>query len=404
MSINIPIILLSVGQTLVWACLYYVFPALILRWEETIGWNKVEISLAITLALLTSAVFSPIAGKIIDKGKGHFLLFFSALLGGLELLFLASISSIWQFYLIWILLGISMSGCLYEACFSFVTKCRGSKAKRDIISITLISGFASTICFPSTYFISNCYGWQTTIAIFGLVVIFLAAPILLIGAVILKRNPESTLMKNQPDNKLTSINIKNPLLISLGISFALLALIHGSTINHLLPILSERGYSSNLAILAAACLGPTQILGRVIMLFSEKYISTQKFSIFILPGMTLSLIVLYFSQSSTLKLIIFIIIFGTSYGTISILRPVMTRILLGEKHFGLKSGYLGGAYLIGTAAAPSFGAVIWKLFNYQGLIVILFIVGLISWFMYLKANQIFYKNDKIIELFKNTRT
>ena len=166
---------------------------------------------------------------------------------------------------------------------------------------------------------------------------------------------------------------------------------HGSTINHLLPILSERGYPSDLAILAAACLGPTQILGRIIMLFSEKFMSTQKFSIFVLPGMTLSMTVLFFSDSSTVKLMLFILIFGTSYGTISVLRPVMTRILLGEEQFGLKSGYLGSAYLLGTAIAPYFGAVMWKLVGYQGLISILFIIGILSWFTYLIAIQIFNK-------------
>ena len=175
-------------------------------------------------------------------------------------------------------------------------------------------------------------------------------------------------------------------------SFALLAITHGSTINHLLPILSERGYPSDLAILAAACLGPTQILGRIIMLFSEKFISTQKFSIFVLPGMTLSMTVLFVSDSSTVKLMFFILIFGTSYGTISVLRPVMTRILLGEKQFGLKSGYLGSAYLLGTAIAPYFGAVMWKLVGYQGLISILFIIGILSWFTYLLAIQIFNKS------------
>jgi len=393
MPINVPIILLSLGQTLVWACIYYIFPALILRWENSSGWSILEISLAITLALITSAFFSPISGKIIDKGYGHFLLFFSALLGGFELLFLSTISMLWQFYLIWILLGISMSGCLYEPCFSFVTKYRGEKAKRDILSITLISGFASTICFPLSHFISNIFGWQTTVMIFGIVVIFIAAPILLIGSSLLRNDLKTTVLNSDQDNVNKPVSLKNPLLIFLAISFALLAITHGSTINHLLPILSERGYPSDLAILAAACLGPTQILGRLIMLFSEKFISTQKFSIFVLPGMTLSMTVLFFSDSSTIKLILFILIFGTSYGTISVLRPVMTRILLGEKQFGLKSGYLGSAYLLGTAIAPYFGAVMWKIVGYQGLISILFIIGIFSWFTYLIAIQIF-KNQR----------
>jgi hypothetical protein len=68
---NPAIILLAFGQTLVWTCLYYIFPALLLRWETVLGWSKLDLTLAITLAIATSAIFSPIAGKIIDKDYGN---------------------------------------------------------------------------------------------------------------------------------------------------------------------------------------------------------------------------------------------------------------------------------------------------------------------------------------------
>jgi MFS family permease len=86
-------------------------------------------------------------------------------------------------------------------------------------------------------------------------------------------------------------------------------------------------------------------------------------------------------------LFLFIILFGSTYGMISILRPIITKELLGYKNFGLKSGYLGGTYLIGTATAPYFGSLIWKYYGYQNLILILTILSVISWAVHLKANQ-----------------
>ena len=103
------ILFLAFGQTLVWACLYYIFPAMLLRWENALKWSKVDLTLGITLALFTSAVFSPVAGKIIDKNEGNLLLFISAVIGGSGLLMLSSITTIFQFYIIWLIIGFSIA-------------------------------------------------------------------------------------------------------------------------------------------------------------------------------------------------------------------------------------------------------------------------------------------------------
>lgn len=394
MHINPAIMLLAFGQTLVWACLYYIFPALLLRWEVALGWSKLDLTLGITLAISASAVFSPIAGRIIDRGSGDLLLFISAVIGGIGLILLSLIITIWQFYLVWILIGISIAGCLYEPCFAFITKYRGKRAKHDIITITLIAGFASTISFPLTHIISNIFNWQVTVVLFGFLVIFIAAPILWIGANLIKKNtrqaPHPEKIKTHNQGKLL---IKNPMLYYLAICFAIFSLVHGTSLNHLLSILSERGYPMQTAILAASCLGPMQVIGRLVMLLSEKYLSTYRFSVVALLGMVTSMAVLFFSGSSVSTLFLFIILFGATYGTISVLRPVIAKKLLGSENFGLKSGYLASAYLTGYAIAPYFGSIIWKYFGYQNLILILLILGLVSCVIYIKANQILIVKD-----------
>src|SRR3546814_7605329 len=54
---------LAIAQTIVWAGLFYSFPALILRWETDFGWAKAELTGAVTLSIALSAVFSPLAGR-----------------------------------------------------------------------------------------------------------------------------------------------------------------------------------------------------------------------------------------------------------------------------------------------------------------------------------------------------
>ena len=61
---NPAIILLAFGQTLVWTCLYYIFPALLLRWETVLGWSKLDLTLAITLAILLPQYFHRLLEKL----------------------------------------------------------------------------------------------------------------------------------------------------------------------------------------------------------------------------------------------------------------------------------------------------------------------------------------------------
>ena len=82
------ILLLAFGQISVWTSLFYVFPAMLLRWEEFYGWSKAEITGALTLSLLCSAVSSPLVGRKIDQGAGPWLLAAGAAFGGVCLLLL----------------------------------------------------------------------------------------------------------------------------------------------------------------------------------------------------------------------------------------------------------------------------------------------------------------------------
>ena len=65
-----PILLLAVAQTLVWACIYYSFPALLLYWESSLGWSRADLTAAVTLAIFVSAFCSPLYGRLIDSGRG----------------------------------------------------------------------------------------------------------------------------------------------------------------------------------------------------------------------------------------------------------------------------------------------------------------------------------------------
>ena len=95
--------MLAAGETIVWTGLFYIFPALLLRWETAFEWSKVELTGAITIALIVSAIFSPLFGKWIDRGFGPLQMGAGAAVGGLTLCLLLAVTELWQFYAVWIL-------------------------------------------------------------------------------------------------------------------------------------------------------------------------------------------------------------------------------------------------------------------------------------------------------------
>ena len=74
---------LAIAETLVWAGIFYSFPALIMHWENDLGWTKTQLSATFTMALIVSALTAPLAGYWIDQGYGKVVLTGSALIGGL---------------------------------------------------------------------------------------------------------------------------------------------------------------------------------------------------------------------------------------------------------------------------------------------------------------------------------
>src|SRR5665811_294124 len=83
---------LAIAETIVWAAMYYSFPALLLEWEKDFGWSKTELTGAFTVSLLVSAAATPFAGRVIDNGHGRKLLVGSTLFGAACLFLLSQVT------------------------------------------------------------------------------------------------------------------------------------------------------------------------------------------------------------------------------------------------------------------------------------------------------------------------
>ena len=394
---------LSIAETLVWASLFYIFPASLLRWNTHFGWSVADLSLGFTYALIASAISSIIAGHLIDRGKSRSLMTVCTLVGACLISLIPSLTNLWQFYTVWILIGIALSGCLYESCFSYLTRTFQEGAKRPIIMVTIFAGFASTVSYPTSAYLSRVFSWEVGIYIFALVTFLITAPLFWYGTSMktvatVKEDPSKHSHGSQNQDKLSitlRAVIQNPIFWGLLITFTTLALNQGMVISQIFPLLESRQISTGLAIFLASCIGPMQVIARLLFFcvesLSRKNIPIVRVALFCQICLAVSSISLVFGGISTSVIVSFVLLQGGPYGLVSIIRPLITAELLGRTNFGVISSIVGIGFVWGFAIAPGIAGKVAERWSYDEVLLTTFsasVVGIISLLLTLQLKRI----------------
>tara|TARA_A100001037_G_scaffold47309_1_gene38881 strand:+ start:18932 stop:20146 length:1215 start_codon:yes stop_codon:yes gene_type:complete len=386
------IYILSVTQTLVWAGLYYIFPALFAKWELSLNFTKTELTSAFTTAIIISSIMAPVIGRQIDNDHGQKILIFFTTFGAICLFCLSYVNSITMFYIIWCMIGISLSGSLYEPCFAYVTKKRGKESKNAIILITLVAGFAGTISFPVANILAEIFDWRFSLRFFSLLIILFVVPFIYI-ATSLEEKSDSISDKKQ--KKVKKYNIKNDLIqfkfVFLFISFLTLTLSHGSVVTHIIPLLLERKLFDGLEVLFSSLIGPMQVFGRLAMIaLQERKLSINSISILIFLFKAFAVGCLLFAGNNIFLIALFIMFMGAGAGMTSISRAVVVADLMGYERFASISGIIAVGAIGGSAIAPIFGAQLWEYGGYDlmlKIVLIILFIGLINYLTALKLSK-----------------
>ncbi len=151
---------LGTAQTLSWASSYYLPAVLAASIATDLGIGVPSVFAAFSLALVVTALLGPWAGRLIDRRGGRPVLMTTNLLFAVGLIALGSAQDAVSLFAAWALIGVAMSGGLYESAFATLVGLYGSKARNPITGITLIAGFASTVGWPLSAWMEARYGWR----------------------------------------------------------------------------------------------------------------------------------------------------------------------------------------------------------------------------------------------------
>ena len=139
---------LGTAQTLAWASTYYLPAILAAPIARELGVSVATVFAAFSAGLVITGILGPRAGRAIDTLGGRPVLALSNLLFAVGLALLGLANGPLSLFAAWIVIGIGMSGGLYEAAFATLVRMYGRDSRSVITGITLLAGFASTVGWP----------------------------------------------------------------------------------------------------------------------------------------------------------------------------------------------------------------------------------------------------------------
>ena len=299
---------------------------------------------AFSAGLLVSAFLGPTAGRLIDLHGGRRVLPVSNVVMAAGLALLGFSQGLLSLFAAWLVIGVGTSAGLYEAAFATLAGIYGRDARRAITGITLIAGFASTVCWPLSAYMDVTIGWRATCFVW-------AAAHLVIGLPLNLSLPagQTIQKKSEPTGAEAP---QGRLLVMVGLAFVFAAAWFCSTAMaaHLPRVLQESGASLAAAVAAAALVGPAQVGARVLEFWLMRHVHpivSARIASLAHPVGAAGLIAVGAPAASP-----FAVIHGAGNGVMTIASGALPLALFGAGGFGLRQGLLMAPARVVSASAP----------------------------------------------------
>lgn len=375
--------LLALGLLLIYAGTYYAFPALLPVLEAQTGWGKPALALGPTLGALGMAALTPLTGRVVDAGLGRRMLIAMPGLAALAMLILAVAPGPVWWWGAWIVVGAAQAGCVYETVFSTLTRRFGDKARGPITQITLIAGFSGTLTFPLGHWLGQALGGQGAFVGFAALTAFGTIPLYLVALRLMGPDKGSDTGsdtgsdmgsdtgpaqgRRDAGGSAVRAALRRPAFWGIALIFAAAWMDHGLLLTYILPLFHDRGISPALATLAAACLGPAQVAGRLVLMLGGARIRNRTATKVSLALVALAALVLIGAGAAPGLVFVVVVAQGAGMGLMSIMRPMLLAELLGRRGFGAVSGLAAVPPLLAGALAPSLGAQLLEAWGMPGI-------------------------------------
>ena len=336
---------------------------------EEFGWSLTEVSLAFSLSLIAMCVAMPVVGPLVDRYGAKTVIVPSILMLGLSLASLSFLpDSLLYFYGVYIVAGIAGGGSSTMPYSKVVSHWFDRQRGLALALAAMGAGLGSLIMPPFAQALINGLGWRNAYLVIGATVVVVTIPVVVLW---LKERPED--MDLRMDGKSTSeereiavgtvgtsataSGLTGPEALGTGVFWLLSAgyfLVSSSVMAaliHLAPLLTDRGFSPEMAALVVAVLGGSSLIGGV----SSGYLLDRLFAAVVVTGFFLSaaigLLLLWRLEAGGVPFVAAVLI-GLSMGATGEIIPYLTGRYFGLRAFGQIYGYGLISFTLGGVVGP----------------------------------------------------
>jgi MFS family permease len=347
---------LGVAQIISWGTLFYSIGVLGPAMRADLGVSELFLFGSFTAGLLVSGTLAPVAGRLIDARGGRFVLSMGSAAGFAAMAILAAATNPLMMVAGWLVAGAAMSSCLYDPAFATLSQHAGSRYRSAVTALTLFGGFASTVFWPVSHLLLEAWGWRAAFCTYAALHLFVCLPIHL-------RVPRHARIPHPdgldtPQPALRSRAFGDPRLRWLTASFALVAFIVGVVAIHMIELLTGAGLTAVQAVTVAMLVGPMQVTGRIVVFAFAGDVRATRLGVIAFTLILVALAALLGANGLGAAAILFVTVYGTGNGVLTIVRGTTPAELFGREGLGGVLGHLSRAGLYSTAVAPAAFAVL----------------------------------------------
>jgi MFS family permease len=296
------------------------------------GWSRGQTSFAYTVASLSSAVFGVLWGQVADKYGTKWFGFVGAICMSLVLFALSSLDSIAQFYTFYFLFGAMGSALLFSPLYANV----GFWFKENpglALGLAASGGAIGQAFIPHlSGILIESSGWKLAYVNLAIIYIFISFPI----AFLIKESPWRINARNQEEEEERSFPLSEKEVVAwISVAVIFCCICMSIPIMHLVPLLTDKGFSLEFATYVLMILMICGAFGRILGGMLGDYIGALPGYILMSLGQTVFVVWFPHLISPTL-IYIMAALFGFTYSGVMSSILVCTRVMVSAK-FGARA-------------------------------------------------------------------
>lgn len=332
--------------------------------SQEFGWSRTQLSLAFSLFTLGATLTLPLIGRLVDRFGARKVIMSATLLFGLSVFSLSFLSAhLWHFYAVYLFLGVVGSGTTPVPYTKVISRWFDRKRGLALGLAAATFSVSGSLMPPLAQVLIAAVGWRHTYEILGLMAMGITIPVV---GLLLKETPRMMGLapdgetigpaeapeQHSPEEGVSFREARHTGTFWLmGGAFFLISVgFHGSIV-HLVPLLTDRGFSAQSAALVASLAGVASLIGKVGIGYLLDRCFAPYVAVCFFCGFALGLFLLWSGMAGGVVLMAVALV-GLGLGAELDVMPYVVSRYFGLRAFGEIYSYTFALFTLGGVVGP----------------------------------------------------